>query len=168
MPPDNFVSDHTKMTPRLDINECSRSALARCVAAAAVVVMAGCASGPLSFVEGVPLSRTDSSLYPVRIVAVDGSMHFDGPGEPVQLSPGPRHLVLEAAPSRSVRKTVLKSFILQIEPCRRYYLAAKRQSSMDADWTLVEDRKEVVAGCDEAEELRKAELLAKASAGGAR
>lgn len=168
MTPDNLVSIPTKMPPPFDINECSRSTLARCIAAAAAVVLAGCASGPLSFIEGVPLTRTDSSLYPVRIVAVDGSMHFDGPSEPVQLSPGPRHVVLEAAPSRSARKTVLKSFILQIEPCRRYYLAAQRQSSMDADWTLVEDRKEVVAGCDEAEELRKAELLAKASAGGAR
>ncbi|NCT83079.1 MAG: hypothetical protein GXC94_08060 [Comamonadaceae bacterium] len=114
------------------------------------------------------MTRTDTSLYPVRVVAVDGSLHFDGPSQPVQLSPGARHLVLVAAPSHSARKTVQKSFVLQIEPCRRYYLAAKRQSSMDADWSLVEERKEVVAGCDVAEELRKAELQARASAGGAR
>jgi len=146
------------------MNECLRKTLARCAATAAIVVLSGCASGPLSFVEGVPLTRTDASLYPVRVVAVDGSLHFDGPGEPVQLSPGARQVVLVAAPSHGTRRTVQKSFVLQIEPCRRYVLAAKRQSSMDADWSLVEDRKQVVPGCDPAEELRKAAALAGVSA----
>ena len=150
------------------MNECLRKTLARCAATAAVVALSGCASGPLSFVEGVPLTRTDASLYPVRVVAVDGSLHFDGSSEPVQLSPGARQLVLVAAPSRGTGKTVQKSFVLQIEPCQRYYLAAKRASSMDADWSLVEDRRQTVPGCDVAEELRKAEQLTRASAGGAR
>src|SRR5205085_6153200 len=70
---------------------------------ASMAALAGCASAPLSFVDGVPQTRTDPTLYPVRVVSVDGSIQFSSPGKPVQLSPGPRSLVFEAAPGQGAR-----------------------------------------------------------------
>lgn len=78
----------------------------------------------------------------------------------MQLHPGTRKLVLEAAPGRSAKGSDQKSFVVQIEPCQRYSFAAKRQSPMDAAWSLVEGQKEPVAGCDVKDELRKAGLVA--------
>lgn len=141
------------------MNGFSRTAAASGVAAC-TLALAGCASAPMSFVDAMPTPRTDTSLYPVRVVSVDGSTQFGGFDRPVQLYPGTRRLVLEAAPGRSAKGSVQKSFVLQIEPCKRYYLAAKRQSPMDADWSLVEGQKDPVAGCDVKDELRKAELVA--------
>ena len=125
--------------------------------AAAIVVAAGCAStAPLSFVEGVPWTKTDPTLHPVRVVGIDGHMEFNRPGEPAMVSPGVRTLVLEAAPSEGVQRHIQKTYALRIEPCTHYYLAARRESPMQSDWALVVDRKEPVAGCDPQEELKKA------------
>jgi hypothetical protein len=126
-----------------------------------IVTLAGCAStAPLSFVEGVPWTRTDSTLYRVRVVSVDGHIEFNGDDKPVMVSPGLRSLVLEAAPGSGARRHVQKTYPLAVEPCTHYYLAARRSSPMDAEWTLVIDRKEPVAGCDPKEELRKAGNIA--------
>lgn len=130
---------------------------ARLFAPICVLVLAGCASAPLSFVEGVPQSRADSTLSPVRVVSVDGSIQFGGPGKPVQVSPGPRWMVFEAALGQGTR-TVQKSFLLKVEPCSRYFFAAKKKSPLDSDWSLIVDKKEAVVGCDVEEELKKAGL----------
>lgn len=125
--------------------------------AAAIVAAAGCAStAPLSFVEGVPWTKTDPTLHPLRVVGIDGHMEFDRPDTPAMVSPGVRTLVLEAAPSEGVQRHIQKTYALRIEPCTHYYLAARRDSPMQSDWTLVVDRKEPVAGCDAQEELKKA------------
>ena len=132
------------------------------VALASIVAVAGCAStAPLSFIEGVPLTKTDPTLHPLRLVAIDGHMEFNRPGEPAMVSPGLRELVLEAAPSEGVHRHIQKGYSIAIEPCTHYYLAARRDSPMESDWALVVDRKEPVAGCDPNEELKKAGNLAK-------
>jgi hypothetical protein len=131
---------------------------------ACLLTLAGCSStAPLSLVEGVPWTRTDSNLYPVRVVSVDRDIQFNRPDEPIRLSPGPRWLVLEAAPGEGARRHVQKSFVLRVEPCTHYYLAARRTSPMQADWELVIDMKEPVAGCKPEEELKKAGLFFPAS-----
>lgn len=126
-------------------------------AAAAALALGGCASAPLSFVDAAPTPKADMTYYPVRVVAVDDRLQFGGFGQPVQLSPGPRRLVLEAAPAASARGSVQKTFYLKIEPCRRHLLAARRASPLQADWSLVEMPPEPVGNCDVTEELRKAQ-----------
>ncbi|WP_290359655.1 hypothetical protein [Roseateles violae] len=128
------------------------------------LILAACASAPQSYIEGVPLTRTDPTLYPVRVVSIDEQIQFARPGTPVQLAPGLRWVVLEAEGGKSARQVVQKSFALKIAPCSRYFFAARRDSPMDADWTLVEDRREPVAPCNVEEELRKAGPAAAAAA----
>lgn len=132
------------------MNELLRTRLAL---VAAPCVLAACGTAPLSFLDGRPKTATDPLLYPVRVVSVDGSIQFSNP---VQVEPGPRWLVLEAAPSGSARGTTQQSFVMRVEACTRYFLAAKRQSPMEATWQVVIDAKERVAGCDDEAEMRKA------------
>jgi hypothetical protein len=115
----------------------------------------GCAivPAPLSFLDGQPKTVTDPLLYPVRVVSVDGAIQFQNP---VQLAPGPRWVVLEAAPAKSARGTTQQSFVLRVEPCMRYHVGAKRSSPMDAAWQVVIDHKEPVTGCDKETELKQA------------
>jgi hypothetical protein len=121
-----------------------------------VLGLSGCGSAPLSFLEGVPRTRTDPALYPVRVVSIDGDIYFNTPSKPIQVTPGPHWIVFEAAPGRGARGSVQKSFTFMVEPCRRYHLAARRSSPMDADWSLTVDTMEPVAGCSPDEELKKA------------
>ncbi len=121
----------------------------------AAASLTACTSAPLSFVEGVPLTRTDPTLYPVRVVSLDGIIQFSSADQPLNVYPGSRSLVLAAAPGKSARGSTQKSYVLNVEPCSRYYLAAKRKSPMDSDWSLVLDHKEAVPGCTVESELKK-------------
>ncbi|MBX3619822.1 MAG: hypothetical protein KF891_07540 [Rhizobacter sp.] len=136
----------------------SRALLA---ALAGAATLAGCASAPLSYLVGEPLTQTDFTLYAVSIVSVDGGIKFGA--QPVQVAPGAHWLVLQAAPGRGARSSLQKGYVLKVEPCTRYFLAARRVSPMDADWSLVIDRTETVAGCSPEEELRKAAASAPAA-----
>jgi hypothetical protein len=156
-----------------------------CVAIAAL--LGGCASAPLSFLNGVPLSRAGNALYPVQVIAIDGELAFSSPDNPVNIAPGV-HLVrlvlaseeVRTGPSmlssngpkpsspgaqfgkwemkdRSVRRTDSQDIYMKIEPCTRYYLGAARETALAHAWQLVVDAKEPVAGCDPAAELKKAQ-----------
>ena len=123
------------------------------LAAGLACIVSGCGSAPLSFLDGRPPNLLPAIQYPVRIVSVDGGLEFRNP---VQVAPGPRYLVIEAAPAHSARGTTQRSFVFPVAPCTRYYLAAVRNSPMDAGWDLVVQQKEAVAGCNADEELKKA------------
>lgn len=126
----------------------------------AVTNLTACVFAPLSFIQGTPQTLTDFTLYPVRIVSVDGSIQFARPSKPIQISPGSRSIVFEATPGSGARNGVQKSFALKVEPCTRYFLAARRQLAMDADWSLVVDKTEAVPGCNIEDELQKAAVAA--------
>jgi hypothetical protein len=114
--------------------------------------LSACETAPLSYLDGRPKTTTDPLLFPVRVVSVDGGINFQNP---VQVAPGPRWVVLEAAASGSARGTTQQTFVMRVEPCTRYHLAAKRNSPAEATWQVVVDSKETVPGCDPAEEMKK-------------
>jgi hypothetical protein len=120
---------------------------------ASSVVLSACGSAPLSFIEAKPRSALmPLNHYPVRVVAVDESLQFS---MPVQVAAGKRQLVLEAYPSNSAAKTPQKVIFMDIQPCTRYFLLAKRTSAMRADWELVKTETEAVSACNPEEEMRK-------------
>jgi hypothetical protein len=120
-----------------------------------LLTLAGCASAPLSFIVGEPQTRTDQNLFPVRVVSVDRQIYFGTPNQPVQIAPGPRSLVLEATGGSSAGGSAQRTYVLNVDPCTRYYLVAKRAGQMQFDWDLLVERKEPVAGCDPEEERKK-------------
>ncbi|HET7792300.1 MAG TPA: hypothetical protein VFL64_02850 [Rhizobacter sp.] len=132
---------------------------------ATALVLVACTTAPLSFLVGRPLTKTDMTLYPVRVVSVDGGHDFT---LPAAVGPGVREVVLEAAPGRGALNGVQKTFMMKIEPCTRYFLAARRDSPMSSDWALVVDSTETVGGCTPEEEFRKAGYTAAPAASAAR
>jgi len=129
----------------------SRATLA--AVAVAALATAACGTAPLSFIDGQPFSRVTVNRYPVRIVAVDGQAYFH---EPVLVAPGLHTIVAEAAPSRGPHIPLQKGFVLDVQPCTRYHIAADRESPLVPEWTPVVESTEQVAGCNPEEELRKA------------
>jgi hypothetical protein len=125
----------------------------RGAAAWLVLAAAGCASAPLSFLDGHKLDRVTLNRYGVRIVAVDGQMMFQNP---VQVAPGPHSIVIEALPAQGPNLQIQQAFVLNVAPCTHYYLVADRESPLLSQWTLAVERSEKVGGCNPQEELRKA------------
>jgi hypothetical protein len=114
---------------------------------------AGCATAPLSFVDGRPFGHATLNRYPLHIVSVDGQLTFR---EPVPVAPGPHTIVAEAAPGAGANLRLQKAFVLKIEPCTHYHLAADRESPLLAEWALVVESTDKVGACDPVEELKRA------------
>lgn len=125
----------------------SRAVLA-CSAAAAVVVSSACASmAPVAQVSGKLQTRTAIDLLPVQIVSIDGRSYV---GDPSSVEPGLRKLVLQAPPARGQRVGAQMTMELSIQPCTRYYLAARRSSPVLSAWDPIVERTEPLAPCGEA------------------
>jgi hypothetical protein len=114
---------------------------------------AGCASAPLSFLDGRKLDHVTLNRYGVHIVAVDGQMMFQNP---VQVAPGPHSIVVEARPAQGPNLQIQQAFVFNVEPCTHYYLVADRESPLLSQWTLAVERTEKVGSCDPQAEWRKA------------
>lgn len=121
-------------------------------ALAAGALLAGCAAAPLSFIDSRPVELLKQDEYPVRIVSVDGRLNFQ---PDVQLDPGVRTLVLEAA-GPSPRDGLQKTYAFLVAPCTRYVFIASRETPLARDWKLGVQRRDPVPGCDPKKEAEKA------------
>ena len=125
------------------------------LAVAASLLLSACGTAPLSQLDGrlQASSRIQFNTYGVRVISVDGDFSLQNPR---WIGPGLHTLVVTAAPGPGARDVGQQSFTFSVEPCTRYYLAAKRPSAMSADWDLVVADQETLAGCDPEKELAKA------------
>jgi len=119
------------------------------------VVLSGCQTwGPTwSEVTGNRYHRTELNRMPTVIEQVDGrSSSPAGLGEPNRVEPGKRVLTLSTIPpSRaSAGGWRIKEYVLDAEPCKRYYVNAQFDERLSSDWTVVIDQVERIAGCDPA------------------
>ncbi|MFZ6656810.1 hypothetical protein [Undibacterium sp. TJN19] len=123
-------------------------------ALAMLAALGGCQSqmAPLSFLNGNPERPLPNHEYPVRIVAVD---HAAYPRGPVQVAPGQHTVLLQLARSTS-RIPSQKLMTLDVAACTRYYIVAKKDSIMEANWEPMILDRESVGGCKPEEEIKKA------------
>ncbi|MGI9025448.1 MAG: hypothetical protein ACR2GP_07675 [Burkholderiaceae bacterium] len=136
----------------------TRHSVAIAFVAAFGVVLAGCATAPLSFINDQQVfHRQVLNRFPVRLLAIDGSYTAF---RPVPIAPGTHTLLLAASPVAGFRVPPEKTYPMTIAPCTRYYIAAQRISPLLQDWELVVEETYPVAGCNPAQELEKAKTAA--------
>lgn len=135
-----------------------RSSAGALALSASALILAGCASAPLSFFyDGSVYHRSVLNRFPVRVVAVDGTYSFQ---RPLPVSPGLHEVKLAAVPVAGFRVPLEKTYPITVAPCTQYYLAAQRASPLLQDWELVVEETYPVSGCDVAKELEKAKTMA--------
>jgi hypothetical protein len=114
-------------------------------AVAAILASAACASmAPVAQVSGRLQTRTAIDLAPVQIVSIDGQSRLV---DPYSVEPGLRVIVLQAPPARGQRVGPEMTMQLTIQPCTRYYLAARRGSPLLSAWDPIVERTEPLAPC---------------------
>jgi hypothetical protein len=125
------------------------------LAAMAVAGLAGCQTwGPTwSEVSGSEYHRVDSNKFATIIENVDGK--YPGPAlgsrgySYYKIEPGRRTIELQAL--NTTRNWVpginLRNTVIDIEPCKRYYINADFENRLLADWKPVVDYVEPIAGC---------------------
>ena len=112
----------------------------------AATVLASCTwKAPMSEVTGVLYSRVNMYLYPTGILAIDGESTYTNP---MTIAPG-RHVlrVQGLGPNWS---DAAKEFVLDAEPCKRYYIAAYRPAPNRPEWEPKVDVILPISGCPKA------------------
>ena len=123
-----------------------RNPMLRIAAAAAALVLAGCASSSsyhYSQLVGTRYFKTNIDTYPVLILEVDGRSYL---GVPVLVDAGKRNVLLQGPPT-AVDLQLTQTMQLDVKPCTRYYLVAVKQNPLQNDFTPRVDFEEPVPGC---------------------
>ena len=91
------------------------------------------------------VATTALNDYPVRIVAIDGAFQIS---QSAPVEPGTHSLVLASKKPTHFHIREQKAFPIKVEPCTRYYLAARHASKLTEDFEMIVRRAEPISGCD--------------------
>lgn len=116
-------------------------------AALGLLALGGCANVVnTSLLDGShQFGQAELNTYPVTVLAVDKEYTIDR--NPVRAEPGARVLRVSTRPVAGFHEPVVKDVPLTIEPCKRYYLAAKRINPLAQDFELIVQQVEERPGC---------------------
>jgi hypothetical protein len=119
----------------------------RHITALAILVagLAGCATFYSELHGDFDMPTTALNDYPVRIIAIDGG--FQTERDP-RLDPGLHSLVLASLKPSQFRTRREKAVAFAVEPCTRYFLAARHATALSEDWELVIRKREPIGGCN--------------------
>ena len=80
--------------------------------------------------------------------------HIDDQGafvsDPIKVEPGNRRVEIGAPVPRWPGGSDLKVMMLDVQPCKRYYINAQFQNDVSLRWTPVIDYVDTIAGCSAA------------------
>jgi len=111
------------------------------------VVVSGCESlGPTwgevsgdRYVGGILYRR------PAVIEHIDSRGAFSS--DPIKVEPGKRRIEVSAPVPRWPGGSDLKEMMLDVEPCKRYYINAQFENNVSLNWEPVIDYVDTIAGC---------------------
>lgn len=111
---------------------------------AAGTAAAGPYDQPYSIVTTDRRASADPLLRPVIVNRVDGVNSMNN--ESV-VAPGRHQVTVDLPPRKGFRQATQVTFDLQTEPCVRYYVAAKLDTTLTQDWAPVVRSSEPIGEC---------------------
>ena len=114
---------------------------------AAVLAVAGCETyKSFSQLDGYRWSKVDLNTFDVIIIAVDDKSYIQR-NVPVMIEPGPHKIVVEGPPQAGFTKGQLRTLQLDVKPCTRYWLEARKANRVTADFEPAVNYEEPISGC---------------------
>lgn len=117
------------------------------ITALLALALAGCSTYPenASYLYGERLHRSNMRTYATVVTAIDGRETLSRL-VPVPVEPGERVIQLIAAPVAGFRFAETRELRLKVEPCKRYFIVAERDHSLQHDWRPVIEHVEDAGG----------------------
>lgn len=115
---------------------------------AAAALLAGCAtSDNFSQLDGQRWRKAELNTFDVTIISVDGKHYLQRAGEPLRVEPGAYKIVVQGPPVAGFRFGEQRTLELNVEPCVRYWLEAKKDNSLAQDFVPRVNYSEPISGC---------------------
>jgi hypothetical protein len=123
-----------------------RAALA--LAAIGLAALAGCATQEgFAYLSGYRWQKAELNTFDVQIISVDGKHYIERKGQPVMIEPGLRTIVVQGPPTAGFTYGEQRTLKLDVQPCTRYWLEAKKANALSQDFEPRVNYSEPIAGC---------------------
>jgi hypothetical protein len=112
------------------------------------VLLAGCATPDgFAYLTGYRWKKVELNTFDVTIISVDGQHYIERPNAPVMIDPGQRRIVVQGPATAGFRSGEQRALDLDVKPCTRYWLEAKKENSLAQDFVPRVNYSEPIAGC---------------------
>lgn len=125
-----------------------RRRVAPALAAVGLAALAGCATQEgFSYLTGQRWQKAELNTFDVQIISVDGKHYIERKGQPVMVEPGLRTIVVQGPPTAGFTYGEQRTLKLDVQPCTRYWLEAKKANALSQDFEPRVNYREPIAGC---------------------
>jgi hypothetical protein len=115
---------------------------------AAVLALAGCATyKSFSQLDGYRWSKVDLNTFDVIIISVDDKSYISQAGLPIMIEPGPHKIVVQGPPQRGAARGNMRTLELDVKPCTRYWLEARKDNHVSQDFVPAVNYEEPISNC---------------------
>jgi hypothetical protein len=112
-------------------------------------LLAGCAtSDTFSYIQGQRWLKAELNTFDVLVIRVgdrDSVQH--GYNEPIRVDPGVQKVVVQGPAAAGFQYGEQRTLTLDIKPCTRYWLEAKKQNVLSQDFEPRVNYEEPIPGC---------------------
>jgi hypothetical protein len=113
-----------------------------------VAATVGCATTqPFSQLDGYRWSKVGLNTFDVTIISVDGE-HYVQRGTPILITPGQHKIVVQGPSTAGFRYGEQRTLDLNVEPCTRYWLEARKANALQQDFVPAVNYEEPISGCN--------------------
>jgi len=121
----------------------------RCVPLVIATLLAGCAaSETFSYIQGQRWLKAELNTFDVLVIRVgDRDYVQHGYNEPIRVDPGVQEVVVQGPVVAGFHYGEQRTLTLDIKPCTRYWLEAKKQNALSQDFEPRVNYEEPIAGC---------------------
>lgn len=115
----------------------------------ASALLAGCAtSDTFSYIQGQRWLKSELNTFDVLVIRVDDQDYIQrGYNDPIRIDPGSHKIVVQGPPTAGFRYGEQRTLALDVKPCTRYWLEAKKQNALSQDFEPRVNYAEPIAGC---------------------
>jgi hypothetical protein len=111
-------------------------------------LLAGCAtSDTFSYIQGQRWLKSELNTFDVQVIRVDDQDYIQRGYEPIRIDPGVHQIVVQGPPTAGFRFGEQRTLTLDVKPCTRYWLEAKKANSLSQDFEPRVNYSEPIAGC---------------------
>ncbi len=111
-------------------------------------LLAGCAtSDTFSYIQGQRWLKSELNTFDVQVIRVDDKDYIQHGYEPIRIDPGVHKIVVQGPPTAGFRFGEQRTLTLDVKPCTRYWLEAKKDNSLSQYFEPRVNYSEPIAGC---------------------
>jgi hypothetical protein len=118
------------------------------VSGSVAALLAACATADtFSYIQGQRWKKAELNTFDVTIIRVDDQDYIQHGAAPIRIDPGLHRIVVQGPPTAGFRFGAQRTLTLEVKPCTRYWLEAKKDNPLAQDFEPRVNYEEPIPSC---------------------